>query len=56
MKEERVGKSFTSLILDIFFFVKTRVKNTHERSARWCDVAAFITSTLYGVPKVVVVP
>ena len=32
MKEERVGKSFTSLILDIFFFVKTRVKNTHERT------------------------
>ena len=35
MKEERVGKSFTSFILDIFFFVKTRVKNTHER---WCAV------------------
>ena len=55
MKEERVGKSFTSLILDIFFFVKTRAK-IHTRDARWCDVAAFITSTLYGVPKVVVVP
>jgi len=31
MKEERVGKSFTSLILDIFFFVKTREQ-------KWCAV------------------
>ncbi len=38
MKEERVGKS-TSLILDIFFFVKTRVKNTHERAKMLRGVA-----------------
>ena len=43
-----------------YFFLRQNESQKYTREsknvARRCDVAAFSTSTLYGVPKVVMVP